>query len=406
MTTRFRSLFLGFSLLAALFAIAGQRDLRASEGPSNSNAYKQLSVFSYVLKYVDEDYVVDPNLSAVSNGAMHGLLESLDSESSYLSAEENAKLAKLKEQPEGLGAALSKRAGYGYVLSINPGGPAEKAGLESGDIIESINGASTHEIPLPLLRAMFRGAQGQVKLSVIRARKAQPIKVTITLGASHAGAVVYRMEAELSGYIKTNNLEPGRSAEIVAAVRALQAQGAHRLILDLRNCGSGDYAEAAAAANVFLNHGLIAKLRGQTVAEQSFNAEASRQITNLPVAVLINRSTAGPAEVLAAAILENKRGEVVGEKSFGAASQVNTIQLQDGSALALSVARYYTPSGKAILADSPVTPDVLVEPSLEDYYINADGEAKDVTANENKPAVDDVLKKAIETLKVKEAKAA
>ena len=119
------------------------------------------------------------------------------------------------------------------------------------------------------------------------------------------------------GDIKVDALPKGKSQEIAGKIKALQKQGAKKLILDLRNVSEGEESEGVATANLFLNHGTITYLQGQKYPREAFNADPSKSVTNLPVVVLVNRGTAGPAEIVAAAILENARGDVVGDKTFG-----------------------------------------------------------------------------------------
>jgi carboxyl-terminal processing protease len=155
------------------------------------------------------------------------------------------------------------------------------------------------------------------------------------------------------------------------------------------------------ALHLFLNHGTISYLQGQTYPREPFNADPSKAITNLPVAVLVNKGTAGAAEIVAAAILENARGDVVGDKTFGDGSVQKLIDLRDGSALILSVAKYYSPSGKAI-QDSAVTPNVLVADVDDEAAVPDEDENATPAAQEEKkqpPPSDEQLDKAIQVLK-------
>jgi len=193
----------------------------------------------------------------------------------------------------------------------------------------------------------------------------------------------------------------------------VQKDGAKKIVLDLRNCAGGEESEGIAAANLFLDHGTITYLQGQKYPRQAFNADASKEITKLPVAVLVNRSTAGPAEIVAAAILENARGDVVGDKTFGDGSVQKLIEMPDNAALILSVAKYYSPSGKAI-QDASVTPNVMVADSTveDDAGLPDEDEpavtpgVKPVEKKDEKPKnlPDDQLNKALETLKNRESK--
>jgi carboxyl-terminal processing protease len=180
----------------------------------------------------------------------------------------------------------------------------------------------------------------------------------------------------------------------------VQKDGAKKLILDLRNCAEGEESEGIATANLFLNHGTITYLQGQKYPKEAFNADPAKAITTLPLVVLVNKGTAGPAEVVAAAILENARGDLVGDKTFGDGTVQKVIDLPDGAALILSVAKYYSPSGKAI-QDAAVTPNVLVADS-EDNQVPDEDETAQPPDQETKPQPqqqDDQLQKAIEVLR-------
>jgi carboxyl-terminal processing protease len=344
----------------------------------------------------------------VTDGALHGLLEALDPNSSYLSPKEYQDYKSKKTDAKAdIGAAVSKRFGYAAVIAVIPGGPADKAGIQGSDIFEAIEGHSTREMSLAGIRALLSGQPGSnITVSVVRARRAEPQKVVITRDVVTVPAVTDKMVEEGVGYIKVDALTKGKSQEIAALIKTLQKQGAKKLILDLRNSGEGEELEGIATANLFLNHGTITYLQGQKYPREAFTAEASKAITNLPVAVLVNHGTAGPAEVIAAAILENARGDVVGDKTFGDGSVQKVIDLPDGSALILSVAKYYSPSGKAI-QDTAITPNVLVADTDEDAPL-PDEDQDTAAPDENKtkaPQQDEQLRKAIEVLKNREAKA-
>jgi carboxyl-terminal processing protease len=188
-------------------------------------------------------------------------------------------------------------------------------------------------------------------------------------------------------------------------VKELQKQGAKKFVLDLRNSGDGDEQEGVATANLFINHGLLAYVQGQKYPRQNFNADPAKSITSAPLVVLVNRSTAGPAEIIASAVLEDARGDVLGDKTFGAGSIQKVLELPDSSALILSIAKFYSPSGKA-LQDTAVTPNILVADSQDDFA------SPDDDADTNQPEVkkkdqpDEQLRRAIEVLKNKEQKAA
>jgi len=202
------------------------------------------------------------------------------------------------------------------------------------------------------------------------------------------------------GYVKAEALTKGKAQEIASKIKALDKSGAKKLVLDLRNCAEGDETEGVAVANLFLNHGTITYLQGQKFPREAFNAEPAKAITALPVAVLVNKGTAGAAEIVAAAILENARGDVVGDKTFGDGSVQKTIDLPDGGALILSVAKYYSPSGKAI-QDTAITPNVVVA-DVDDAVVPEDEDSAPANPDQEvkpKNTVDDQLNKAVEVLK-------
>jgi carboxyl-terminal processing protease len=300
-----------------------------------------------------------------------------------------------------IGAVVSKRFGYADVVAVLPGSPAEKAGIEPTDIFESIEGQSTREMSLPEIRSLIAGAPGtSLNVAVVRARKAEPQKVVITRDVVTIPPVTEKMMDAGIGYVKVEALTKGKAQEIAAKVKSLEKSGAKKILLDVRNCAEGEESEGVATANLFLNHGTITYLQGQKFPREAFNADPAKAVTSLPIAVLVNKGTAGPAEIVAAAILENARGDVVGDKTFGDGSVQKTIDLQDGGALIISIAKYYSPSGKAI-QDAAITPNVVVADALDDAGAPDDEETPATPDQETKPknTVDDQLNKAVEVLK-------
>src|ERR1700719_2571579 len=380
-------------------AVGGLDGVRAS---NNDGSYRQLQVYSEVLSRVRSEYVEEPNIPAVTDGALHGLLESLDSNSSYLTPTEFKEYKSNQTEAKGeIGAAVSKRFGYAAVISVIPGGPADKAGIQAGDIFEAIESKSTREMSLAEIHNLLLGQPGSnLNVAVVRARRAEPQKTVITRDIVNVPPVTDKMVDDGIGYIQVDAFNKGKAPEVAAKVRALQKAGAKKLILDLRNCAEGDEGEGIAVANLFLNHGTITYLQGQKYPRQAFNADATKAITTLPLAVLVNKGTAGPAEVVAAAVLENARGDVVGDKTFGDGSVQKTIALPDGAALILSIAKYYSPSGKAI-QDAAITPNVLVADVADDSVAPDDEDTTAAPDQEAAPkkTVDDQLNKAVEVLK-------
>jgi carboxyl-terminal processing protease len=399
MSMKTKAAILVTSFVVLLFVVMGS--LGGVHASSDGGSYRQLQVYSEVLSRVQSEYVEEPNIPKVTEGALHGLLESLDSNSSYMSAEAYRAYKEHNNGAKGgIGAVVSKRFGYADVVSVLPGSAAEKAGIEPTDIFESIEGQSTREMSLPEIRNLLAGASGSsVSVSVVHGHRAEPQRVVLTREIENIPAVTDKLMEDGIGYVKAQALTRGKAQEIAAKINALGRLGGKKILLDLRNCGEGDESEGVAVANLFLNHGTIAYVQGQKYPREAFNADPAKAITALPVAVLVNKATAGAAEIVAAAILENARGDVVGDKTFGDGSVQKTIDLPDGGALILSVAKYYSPSGKAI-QDDAITPNVLVA-DADDGAVPEDEEQPNTPEQEAKPktTVDDQLNKAVEVLK-------
>ena len=402
MSIKTKAVILVSSALVLLFMVVGGMDrVRASN--NNDGAYRQLQVYSEVLSRVRSEYVEEPNIPVVTAGALHGLLESLDANSSYLSAAEYKEYKSHQTVAKAdIGAAVSKRFGYASVIAVIPGGPADKAGLQATDIIEAIESKSTREMSVGEVRNLLAGQPGSnVTVSLVRARRAEPQKVVITRDIVAIPPVTDKMLEEGIAEIQVDAFTKGKSQEVANKIKALQKSGTKKFIIDLRNCAQGDEAEGIATANLFLNHGTITYLQGQKYPREAFDADPSKAITSLPVVVLVNKGTAGPAEIVASAILENARGDVVGDKTFGDGSVQKTMEFADGSALILSIAKYYTPTGKAI-QEAAVTPNVLVaDPEEEGPVPDQDENAAppDDIKKAQPPQIDQQLQKAIEVVK-------
>jgi carboxyl-terminal processing protease len=335
---------------------------------SDDKAYQALTVYSEVMDRIQRDYVDEPNIPKVTAGALHGLLDSLDAESSYMSPLEykDYKQRSAVKAPASAGVALTKiRAGYISVLSVLPGSPAEKLGLEFGDVLEKIADFSTEQMSIQQANLLLSGEPGTVvKLSVITRTKQEPQEMNVTLAKLAAPKVT---EQKLPGgvaYIGVPEFDANTTKEIHDDLVQLSREGQQKLILDLRNCSLGEDAEGISTAQLFLQSGTITTLKGQTVSPAVSSADSSKAVWNGPVTVLIGNATAGPAEIVAAAISGNKRGDTIGDRTFGLASMQKLIPMDDGSALILTVANYYTPAGKEIASEG-VAANVQIAPGMD-----------------------------------------
>ena len=385
---------------------------------TDSTAYQQMEVYSEVLQYIQNDYVVTPNIPDVTSGALHGLLEGLDPDSGYLTAAEYKQYqAHENESKAQIGVHISKRYGYATVVSVIPGSPADHAGIIDGDVIESIGNQSTRVMPLQMIRMSLDGQPGSmVHFSVIEPTSATPDAMTLTRAAADFPAMhVDEFDNSSILYLKPYDLSQNRVDDIVTKLRQVQSSGKQKILLDLRDVSGGSMDSAVQLANAFLKSGTIATLQGQTYPNQTWTAEPKKFVTESPLMVLVNHGTAGPAEVVAAALKDNNRAQLVGDRTFGSGSVQKQIPLPDGAMLFLSVAKYHTPNGDAI-QDKAVTPNVVVAenngfglqtPAAPHGLVTVPtppGAAKTAPAPPATPQPDDQLNKALQLLK--EAKAA
>ncbi len=361
-------------------------------GGQQDGAYRQTNVYREVLEKIQTDYVTEPDINDVTTGALHGLLESLDADSSYLTP---AEYKIYKERPAAgpaqVGITASKRFGYAVVVSVLPGSPADKEHLADGDVIESIGDHSTREMSVVAIRMMLEGKAGSaLLLSVVRPGKQDPEKVTLTRSVTAVPALTQQQfEGATILYLKPGALTAARVDEIAAALKSTSSR---KVLLDLRDSAGGDTEQGLRLANLFIKQGTLAVLEGQRFPRQTFAADPAKCISAAPLAVLINRGTYGPAELTAEAVESAKRGDVVGERTFGLGSVQKTIELPDGAALLLTVAKYQSPEGKKI-QDEAVMPTVPVS------LVSEEEEEEEPAAQ---PAKADLpLLKAIELLKAK-----
>lgn len=405
---------LAVSVVLVLAVFLGVNSSNVSAAANDGDgAYRQINVYSEVLHHIQTEYVTEPDIKAVTNGALHGLLESLDADSSYLSPEDYKVYVSTRGSDHAriaqVGIVPSKRFGYANVVSVIPGSPADKAGLNDGDILEAIEGKDTREIPLAMIQRMLEGEPGStLTVAVVRPGKAEPDKVSMTRAVVAEPPVKDELYENASIlYVKPGVLDRDHVQQVEARLKGMSKAGNKKILLDLRDVASGDMAEGTRLANDLLKEGTIASLEGQKVTKQVFTAEPGKTINaSAPLVVLVNRGTAGAAELVAAALLDNKRADVVGEHTFGEGSQQKTFELPDGSAIILSIAKYVTPSGKK-LQDEGITPNVQVASGIEDQAgVDDDEPAANATptpAKKPQVQVDEQLTKALEILKAKAA---
>lgn len=418
MSFRFKFVLILISATLALYTVVGGWISTTAQQPAN-DPKAQLRIFESVLQHIQNDYVDEPNMEKVRAGALRGLAYGLDPYSTYLTSEQVREYNEQKDAT-GIGAELSQVASYLYVIAPQKGSPADQAGLRAGDIIEYIEGRATRDISLYDAKQLLNGPSGsEVKLRVLRANS-RPLTIAVKRGGFNSPAAETKMEAGRIGLLRINSLDEGDAEEIRNRTQELLKQGAQKIALDLRGVAGGSLSEAVAVANLFISEGMLAQTTGREGKPlKTFTADSKLAIFTGPVVALIDNGTAGAAEVVASALIERNRGQVVGEKSFGAGAEQQLFTLRGGDGLLLTTVKWASASGKPFLGEdrarSGVVPSVEVKrPELaesldpEDLAGENDGEGglqPDQPGERPepvapKPPPEDVqLKKALELLR-------
>lgn len=350
--------FLGLMINVGWFSSKAQQPI--------NNPGAQIRIFESVLQHIQNDYVDEPDLNKVRAGALRGLADGLDPYSSYLTAEQvkEYELNKTEKSTVGIGAEFSQVSSYLYIISVIKGSPADKAGLLPGDVIEYIGTKASRDVSLYDAKQLIRGENGtKVKLRVLRTGE-KPQTIEVTRGSYEIPKAASEMKNGNIGVIKVYSLEKGEAADIRTQLQNLKSKGAQKIVLDLRNVATGNIDEATDVANFFIKDGELAKVIGrENKVVKTYTADANKHLFDGEVAVLIDLGTSGAGEVVASAILERKRGEVVGEQSFGAGANQELFMLRGGDGLLLTTQKWASISGNPFLSDKRSTSGV--KPSVE-----------------------------------------
>lgn len=392
MNSRFKWTIVGSSTCVVALLLVGAKNGRAV---APDDVYGHLKVYTEVLERIKLEYVEEPDMKSVTLGAINGLLESVDPFASYLNADQYRQYEKSEDSAKaGLGLILAKRYGYVAVVDVLPGSPGEKVNISTGDLIESINGVATRDMPLAYADQLLRGdPNSTVEITILRLRNPDPQKITLTRANVPFPQVTAKMLPNQVGYLHVTSLAGNRVEDAKAKLQDLKKQGAKYVVLDLRHCSTGEQDKGIPLANLFLEKGEITYLQGQKTTKQEFDAKSEDDLWKGPLVVITDRATAGGAEIAAAALLDDGRAQVVGERTYGDASLRKTIQMDDGGAVILSVAKYYSPSGKAI-QDTGVVPSVQLAESDSSPEFDQDGNPIPGTGSKN--AEDNLLKQSID----------
>ena len=349
------------SLLLSLFLVsASQADISQVE---REKTYKQLEIFANVLSILQDNYVEEIDTKKVLDGAVRGLLYSLDPHSSYLKPEE---FSELQEETQGsfsgIGIEITIENNTLIVISPIEGTPAERAGLKAKDVIVEIDGVKTDDMGADEAIKRLRGPKGTpVKISIYREGTTGLQVLTLTRDVIPTHSVKAHFLTPGIAYARISTFQSNTTDDFKKALAEMNSkQTITGLILDLRNNPGGLLNEAVNIADVFLASGTIVSTKGRT-AEQNmvFPAHTSGDEAKYPLVVLVNEGSASASEIVAGALQAHKRGIIVGTQTFGKGSVQTIIPLPDGAGLRMTTARYYTPDNKSIQALG-ITPDVEV----------------------------------------------
>jgi len=387
MNSRSRVIVMSISAPVIAFAIIGGF---LGKVMAREDTYQHLKIFDDVVGLITSSYVEEANIDRVMRGAMRGLAEGLDPESAYLTpdqvkqVESGAALA-----PAGVGLELTRQY-YLRVIAARDNSPAAKAGLRSGDYIRMINDSPTHDMSVWEGMRALRGAPGtKVTVTVIRGNAADPHLVELTREAEPATEVTGRIAAPGIGYVRVAVVGSRTAAQVKSQVAELTKSGATKLVVDVRRTSTGTIDDGLALARLFVASGTLAIRETKNAPREPIAAAAGDGAIALPLALLVDTGTSAASEILAAAVVGNKRADLIGEHTIGRAATQKLVKLPDGSGLWLSTTRYLTPSGAA-LHEKGLEPTVAVD-------------EPDVEFGQPPPTTDPILNKALERLSEKQA---
>lgn len=352
--------------LGASFAGGSLVTRRADADPPRASPYRRLGVLSQVMAHIENSYVDAIDEDRLVDGAIRGMVSSLDPHSSYLNPEEYALLeSDTAGEFGGVGVEIDARGDYLTVIAPIPNSPAARAGVRAGDELLSIEGRDARGLDVDDAVRRMRGAAGtRVRVVFRRRGVADPIRLTLVREVVRVSSVESRLLPDRVAYIALKAFQDRASVEVDRALDSLtrSAGGSLQgLVLDLRNNPGGLLDEAVFVADEFLTAGVIVSTRGRDgTAQDEARAHAPGTRPNFPIVVLVNEYSASAAEILAGALQDHRRATLVGTRTFGKGSVQSVIDLADGGALKLTIARYFTPSGRSIQAQG-IAPDVQVE---------------------------------------------
>ena len=353
-------------LLAGVLVSIGHGVFAERESSQATLPVEELRTFSDVFGRIKNDYVVDVDDKELIENAIRGMLSGLDPHSSYLDAEQFTELqVGTTGQFGGLGIEVGMENGFVKVIAPIDDTPAQRAGVEAGDLVIRLDDTPVKGMTLNDAVKVMRGKPGSdIELTIVREGLDQPLKITITRDIIKVKSVRARMLEPGFGYLRISQFQSKSAENMVDAIEDLKKENKgslQGLVLDLRNNPGGVLNGAVAVSDAFLKKGMIVYTEGRIADSRlRFNATPDDVIDGAPLVVLVNQGSASASEIVAGALQDHKRAIIVGVKTFGKGSVQTILPLSSDSALKLTTARYYTPSGRSIQAEG-ITPDIELE---------------------------------------------
>jgi carboxyl-terminal processing protease len=386
MTSRTRWIVLLISTPLVAFIIVGGL---LGQAVAKEGSIKNLRIFEDVMTLILGNYVEEVKVDKVMDGAMRGLAEGLDAESAYLTPIEVKQLERNTAPAPGTTGLELTRQYYLRIISARDGSAGARAGIRTGDSVRAIDGQPTRNMSAFEGMRLLRGPVGsKVTLTVLRDNLADPHEVTLVREAEATGDVTGRIQSPGVGYIRVPAFATGATTRLKSQIAALARSGATRLVIDLRGTAQGPIDEGIRAARLFVPTGQIATLEARGQGNTIHRAEKGDGAVTTPIVLLSTAGTSGAAEIFAAALIDNKRATLIGERTLGRAGLQKLVKLPDGSGLWMTWARYLSPKG-VVIHGTGLTPSIEVE--------EPDVEFGDM------PKTDPILDKALEQVAQKAA---
>ncbi|MGB5474880.1 MAG: S41 family peptidase [Gammaproteobacteria bacterium] len=353
-------------LMIGVLVSIGHGVLAERETAQATLPIEELRTFSDVFGRIKNDYVVDVDDKELIENAIRGMLSGLDPHSSYLDSEQfNELQVGTTGQFGGLGIEVGMEDGFVKVIAPIDDTPAERAGIQAGDLVIRLDDTPVKGMSLNDAVKIMRGEPGSdIVLTIVREGADQPIKITITRDIIKVKSVKSRMLVDGYGYLRISQFQSKSANNMVDAINAMKKERGGKLdglVLDLRNNPGGVLNGAVAVSDAFLTKGMIVYTEGRIAdSKLRFNATPDDILDGAPLVVLVNQGSASASEIVAGALQDHKRAIIMGAKTFGKGSVQTILPLTNDSALKLTTARYYTPSGRSIQAEG-ITPDIVLQ---------------------------------------------